>query len=117
MDVIKTSNNKLKEKKPKKIKDIYIQKSSIVDFSNKMKTIDTQIKDFLKHNMYNHPKVLANTNKGRKIIKDLFIYISKKPKKYINKEQLKNSTKERAIADFIAGMTDRYAINLHKIIK
>jgi len=117
MDVIKTSNLKLMEKKPKKINDIYNQDSSIVDFSNKMKTIDIQIKDFLKHNMYNHPKVLTNTNKGRKIIKDLFNYISKKPRKYLSDELLSRGTKERVIADFIAGMTDRYAINLHKIIK
>ena len=35
----------------------------------------------------------------------------------INDELLKKETKERAVADFIAGMTDRYAINLHKKIK
>ena len=39
------------------------------------------------------------------------------PKKYINNELLKNEKKERVVADFIAGMTDRYAINLHKKIK
>ena len=38
---------------------------------------------------------------------------------YSNKltDQLKKEQKERLIADFIAGMTDRYAINLHKKIK
>ena len=39
------------------------------------------------------------------------------PKKYISDEILKNNQKERAIEDFNAGMTDRYAINLHKKIK
>jgi len=43
--------------------------------------------------------------------------LSKNPKRYINKIILKNKPKERVIADFIAGMTDRYAINLHKKIK
>jgi len=38
-------------------------------------------------------------------------------KKHINKKLLKKEKKERVIADFIAGMTDRYAINLHKNIK
>ena len=42
--------------------------------------------------------------------------MSKNPKKYINKELLKREQKERVVADFIAGMTDRYAINLHKQI-
>jgi len=48
---------------------------------------------------------------------DLFVYLLKNSKKYINNDLLKNGKKERAISDFIAGMTDRYAINLHKNIK
>jgi len=44
-------------------------------------------------------------------------YLLKNPKKYINKELLKKELKERVVADFIAGMTDRYAINLYKKIK
>ena len=67
--------------------------------------------------MYNHKKVVVNTNKGKKIIYDLFKYLSKDPKKHINKDIFKHEQKERVIADFIAGMTDRYAINLHKKIK
>ena len=67
--------------------------------------------------MYNHPKVKTNTNKGKKIIKSLFIYLLKKPHKYINRKMIKNCGKERAIADFIAGMTDRFAINLYNKIK
>jgi len=43
--------------------------------------------------------------------------LSKNPKKYINEELVKKAPKERVVADFIAGMTDRYAINLHKKIK
>ena len=39
------------------------------------------------------------------------------PKKYISAAMFRNDHKERVIADFIAGMTDRYAINLHKKIK
>ena len=58
-------------------------------------------------------KVLIKNNKGKKIIKDLFISIKKKPSKFLTKEQLKHD-KQRAIADFISGMTDRFAINLHK---
>jgi len=67
--------------------------------------------------MYNHKKVIINTNKGKRIINDLFKYLLKNPKKYISNELFKKEQKERVIADFIAGMTDRYAINLHKKIK
>ena len=67
--------------------------------------------------MYNHKSVILNTNKGKKIISDLFKYLLKNSKKYINKSLLNKKGKERAIADFVAGMTDRYAINLHNKIK
>ena len=117
IDVINTANENLKKDNPQSIEDIYKQDHLIVDFSDKMKEIDKQIKDFLKHNMYNHKKVIINTNKGKRIINDLFKYLLKNPTKYIRKELFKNEQKERVVADFIAGMTDRYAINLHKKIK
>jgi len=66
--------------------------------------------------MYNHKKVICNTNNGKKIIRVLFNYFAKNPKKYINEKSLQKEEKERAIADFIAGMTDRYAMNLYKNI-
>ena len=117
VDVINTANTNLKKYKPQTIKDIYKQDRLIVDFSDKMKKTVMQIKNFLTHNMYNHKKVIVNTNKGKKIIKNLFNYLSKNPKKHISDELLKKKQKERVIADFIAGMTDRYAINLYKKIK
>ena len=67
--------------------------------------------------MYNHKKVIVNTNKGKLIVRDLFKHLSKNYKKYISDDILKKEKKERAVADFIAGMTDRYAINLHAKIK
>ncbi len=117
VDVINTTNKNLKKNNPQSINDIYKQDRLIVDFSEKMKRMDKQIKDFLKSNMYNHKKVIVNTNRGKKIINDLFKYLSKNSKKYISDELFKKGQKERVIADFIAGMTDRYAINLHKKIK
>ena len=116
VDVINTANKNLKKSNPQSINDIYKQDRLIVDFSDRMKNIDRQIKDFLKRNMYNHKKVIINTNKGKRVIKDLFKYLSKNPKKYISEDLFKNEQKERVIADFISGMTDRYAINLHKKI-
>ena len=117
LDVINTTNKNLKRSKPQLINDIYKQDRLIVDFSDKMKMIDKQIKDFLKRNMYNHKKVVVNTNRGKRIINDLFKYLSKNSRKHISKDLFKNEQKERVIADFIAGMTDRYAINLYKKVK
>ena len=82
-----------------------------------MKNFDFKIKSFLKNKMYFHKSVNSRTNYGRKIIKGLFIKIKRNPKKYININKYNNSNLERIIADYIAGMTDRYAINLYKKIK
>jgi len=116
-DVITTTNYNLKKYNPKSTHDIYLQKNFIVSFSNKMKILDRKIKEFLRKKMYSHKKVLINTNKGKKIIKKLFMKLLKNPKKYISTDLIKKEGKERAICDFIAGMTDRYAINLYKEIK
>ena len=116
-DVINESCKNLKKYKPKSIKEIYSLTKPIVTFSKGMKVIDKYIKQFLSKNMYNNKKVIKNTNKGKKIIKNLFKHINNKPDKYINKMLFLNDNKERVVADFIAGMTDRYAINLYEKIK
>ena len=113
-DVIKNTQKNLMNLKPKSLSDIYKSNQLIVDFSPKIKKQILEIRNFLKVNMYNNKKVIVNTNKGKKIINDLYKYLIKNYKKFIDIELLKKEEKERAVADFIAGMTDRYAINLHK---
>ena len=66
--------------------------------------------------MYNNKKVLSKNNKGKLIIKKLFNKINLNPRKFISRDQL-SIDKNRAIADYISGMTDRYAINLYNSIK
>jgi len=115
-DLITNTIKNLKIKKVKSIYDIYLCKDKLVYFSNKFTKIEEEIKYFLRTRMYNHKNVLMKNNKGKKIIKKLFNLINKNPKKYLNKDQLKYN-KHRAVADFISGMTDRYAINLYNKIK
>lgn len=112
-DLIKNTIKNLKINDIIKINDIYRLKKPIVCFSNKYINIEKEIRYFLRTKMYNNKNVLIKNSKGKKIIKDLFLSIKKKPGKYLNKEQLKHD-KHRAIADFISGMTDRFAIKLHK---
>ena len=64
--------------------------------------------------MYYHKNVKFNTNNGKIIIKKLFLSIRKNPNKYLNVSKYDKSNVARSICDFIAGMTDRYAINLYK---
>ena len=116
-DVIKNTKKNIKLNKIKNLHDVYQSKKLIVSFSNKMKNFDTKIKSFLKKKMYFHKSVNIKTNYGKKIIKNLFLLIKKNPKKYVNISKYKNFSLERIICDYIAGMTDRYAINLYKKIK
>ena len=115
-DVIKTTQKNIKFYKIKKLRDVYNFKRNIVSFSDKMENFDSQIKNFLKKKMYFHKSVNIKTDYGRKVIKKLFFKIKESPNKYINISKYKNSNLERTICDYIAGMTDRYAINLYNKI-
>ena len=116
-DVIVNTKKNLKRNSIKNIYDVYKSKYPLVCFSKKMKLFDDNVKFFLKKNMYYHKNVIHKTNIGKKIIKELFFKIKKKPKKFINTHNFKKINAERIVCDFIAGMTDRYAINLHNKIK
>ena len=116
-DIITNTKKNIQYVKPKNIKDIYKSKVQLVNFSSKMSNFDLSIKLFLKSKMYNHKNVLKRTQKGRKIVQFLFSKIKKNPNKFIKKNLLINISKERLVCDFIAGMTDRYAINLYNSIK
>ena len=116
-DIINNTKKNLIKQKIKNIKGIFNSKTPIVCFSKKMKKFDVYIKQFLMKNMYYSSDVLKKTNKGKKIINRLFKEINKNSKKYLKKNELLNENKERAVCDYIAGMTDRYAINLYNSIK
>ena len=75
----------------------------MVDFSDKVKNSENEIRFFLKSKMYNNKNVLEKNNKGKTIVKKLFNKIKLNPRKFISKEQL-SKDKYRAISDFISGM-------------
>jgi dGTPase len=116
-DVIATTKKNLSLYKIKNLNDICRTKNHLVTFSQNMQKFDKKIKSFLKQKMYFHKNVNSKTNYGRKVITQLFLQIKKNPKKYINIKKYSNSNTERIICDYIAGMTDRYAINLYNQIK
>jgi len=89
----------------------------LVCFSKKMKLFDQSIKLFLKNNMYYHKNIIEKTNFGKKVVNKLFLKIRKNPKKYLQIKKVQKANIDRLICDFIAGMTDRYAINLYNKIK
>ena len=115
-DLIKNTIHNLKINKVNNIQKVYSSVYPVVCFSNKFKNIENEIRFFLKQKMYKNKNVLIKNSSGKKIVKKLYSLISKNPYKFFNKQKLKDN-KTRAIADFISGMTDRYAINLYNIAK
>ena len=116
-DLIKTTQINIKKNKINNISDVFKSKYPLVTFSKKMSKFDKKIKVFLRRKMYYHKKVRFNTDTGKKIIKKLFLSIKKNPRSYLNVSKYDKSNIARSICDYIAGMTDRYAINLYNKIK
>ena len=117
LDVVKNTNYNLKNTRPKKIGDIYNLKSPIVDFSNEMKVNIEHIRFFLREKMYKNFSIVKNINKSEKIIRFLFKKLLNDRNRFLRKDLIIKSSKERAISDYISGMTDRYAINLYRLLK
>ena len=116
-DIIQNTKKNIIKNNISSISDIYKCKESLVSFSKKINLFDMEIKVFLKERMYLSKDVFKKTILGKKIIKFLFEKIKQKPQKFLKKNKYKNESLERRISDFIAGMTDRYAINLYNSLK
>ena len=115
-DLINNTKKNLDYNKIKTFKDINKTSFLMVDFSDKVKNSENEIRYFLKTKMYSNKGVLDKNNKGKIIIKKLFNKIKQNPRKFISNDQL-STDMYRAISDFISGMTDRYAIKLYNNIK
>ena len=85
----------------------------LVGFSADMRERSQALKTFLLRNLYRHPQVMETTGRARQVVTDLFdAYLSdpaQLPQAHAGREDL-----PRAVADYIAGMTDRFAIREHE---
>ena len=118
-DLINNSNLNILNKNIITPDDVKNCDSLIINYSDKIKENNIELKRFLHKNLYKHPDVIKMTDKANLIIENLFdAYINDMkllPKKYYeyNVEKIKNGSKERVICDYIAGMTDRFAQQEH----
>jgi dGTPase len=84
----------------------------LVQFSTEMKQANTQLKRFLFQWLYRHPQVRATSDAAKQAITELFaIYVERPaemPPDHLNPDSL-----SRSVADYIAGMTDRFAVREH----
>lgn len=104
---------------PKNSDEVRALGQPLISFSPQMQENNKVLQNFLSQRMYRHARVLTIMDKAQRIIRDLF-------EAYLNDEKLlpddwrETHPREdrqhyaRQVCDFIAGMTDRYALDLHK---
>jgi len=114
VDLCETSATKIAQINPQSINDIR-QAPYLISFSEAMTAKNLALKQFLRKNLYQHYKVNRMSAKANRIICELFTAfyenIGIMPTEF---QRYAEVDKARAIADYIAGMTDRFAIREHK---
>ena len=119
-DLISNSEKNILEQNIETPMDVKNCDRQIVEFSEKIKIESMTLKRFLHKNLYQHPDVKMMTDKAVNVVSNLFeAYlndINLLPKEYLkyNLEKINNKSKERVISDYIAGMTDRFALEEYK---
>jgi len=88
----------------------------LVAFSEEMRGENRALKSFLYTQLYRHYRVMRMSAKAHRIISDLFAAFMDDNRLLPPQYQLAEHNRARAIADYIAGMTDRYAIREHRLI-
>ncbi|WP_028035205.1 deoxyguanosinetriphosphate triphosphohydrolase [Chelativorans sp. J32] len=114
-DVITTAKKNVEEVKPASVEDVHDAGRPIVTFSESMASEEKELKGFLYRNLYRHPSVVAVRRVADRIVRDLFDVYFADPRQMPEgwREGLdcaEERIKARDVADFLAGMTDTYAL-------
>ena len=111
-DLIETTSANIARCNPQTLDDVR-KAAPLVGFSESMREAQREMKRFLRNNLYQHYQVLRMTRKAEKIISDLFsVFLS--DVRLLPREYRADDDQARRVADYIAGMTDRYAIKEHR---
>ena len=119
VDVIDTSRANIEAANLKSLADVYKQPEPLISFSAEMDEIKLELKQFLRKNLYQHYRVHRMTTKASAIIEALFDAFMNDARvmpteAYEHCAELREKAGDaghaRGVADYIAGMTDRYAI-------
>lgn len=86
---------------------------ALVTFSATMRERSTGLKRFLFHNLYRHPQVTRTTDQAQQVVRELFAAYTADPAQ-MQTGYTTRPDQLRAIADYIAGMTDRFAAREHE---
>ena len=114
-DLISTTAQKLRESSARSVEELQRLPYNVMGYSEDMHRRNRQIKDFLYANMYRHHRVVRMAVKAERIITDLFNAYQTEPFMLPRHVQdwIEDRGLERTICDYIAGMTDRYALQEH----
>ena len=85
----------------------------LVAFSAAMRAESNELKRFLFANLYRHPQVTDTTSQAQQVVRELFAAYLDRPAE-LRPSFAQRPDRERAVADYIAGMTDRFALREHE---
>jgi len=122
-DVVSASAARIADAAPQSIDAVRAESAPLIVMSNAVREEHLELKRFLNTHLYRHYRVLRMTNKARKVLRELFEVfmqdIDLLPDEHLqaatNAERQHGKTgRARVVADYVAGMTDRYAIIEHR---
>jgi dGTPase len=114
VDLCTYSANNIAQHQPKSIEDIR-RLPQLIGFSPEIAAKNLKLKQFLRKNLYHHYKVNRMSAKATRIVKELFHTFFENTGLLPDEFQVyAEQDKARAVADYIAGMTDRFAIREHR---
>ena len=115
-DVIRASENNIRKHQITTLAEVR-KAPPILAFSEEMFDQQRALKNFLRTHLYRHYKVMRMSSKAQRIIGELFAVFMEDPRLLPPQFQAHaDADRARAVADYIAGMTDRYAIREHRRI-
>ncbi|HSD61974.1 MAG TPA: deoxyguanosinetriphosphate triphosphohydrolase [Burkholderiales bacterium] len=113
-DLGDSSARNIREAGPRSVEEVR-KAPALVAFSNGVRREQQELKSFLREHLYRHYRVQRTAAKARRIVRDLFEAFTSDPRLLPPQDQARASGDlYRAAADYIAGMTDRYAIREHR---
>jgi dGTPase len=111
-DLIHATDQQLQQSGVRSVLELQRLPYNVVAFSEEMHQRNRQLKDFLYNNLYRHHRVVRMAVKAERIISDLFHAYQRESAILPNhiQEWTEERGLERTICDYIAGMTDRFAV-------
>jgi dGTPase len=114
-DLVNTTDQCIRENSIRSVEDLQKLAFNVIGFSEDMQRRNRQMKDFLYANMYRHHRVVRMAVKAERIITDLFNGYQSESSMLPQhvQDMIESRGLERTICDYIAGMTDRFALQEH----